>query len=66
MERVLDEISFTRPDRNGETIPWSMPNYVTRHAATTPRTPSEPVYFVGFAAKIVVCESRALTTGAHC
>jgi len=40
MERVLDEISFTAPDRNGETVQVDA-DYVKKHVGgPSPRTPT--------------------------
>ena len=58
MERVLDEISFAAPDRNGETIRVDA-DYVRSMSAISPRTPiSAGLFCSALPANRRPCESR--------
>ena len=46
MERVLDEISFTAPDRSGETVKIDAAYVREAHRRSRQERGSEPVYFV--------------------
>ncbi len=65
MERVLDEISFAAPDRNGETIQIDA-DYVQKHVGDLAKNADLSRFIlVGFAAKIVV-PAKAGTNNHRC